>query len=826
MEDGESKNYICNLVSKTNMKKFCFLLSLGLFLFMQISFSQAPENVSSSETIGSLSGLVLDALDNQPLPKATIYIPDLKKGTAANNEGSYKLSKLPKGKYLVEVSYTGYGSSIETIEIDGEVEKLFYLSPTIIENRGVTVTGVSGATQLKKTPVPITLIKKEALFQGISSNLVDALSKTPGVSQISTGPAISKPSIRGLGYNRVVVINDGIRQEGQQWGDEHGIEIDEYNVSKAEVLKGPASIMYGSDALAGVVNIISILPVQEGTIKGNIFGNYQTNNRLRGFHGDVGGNNNGFVWGLYGSLKYAADYHNKYDGAVFNSRFNEKDFGGYIGLNKSWGFTHLLVSNFNQRLGVIEGERDDATGRFTRPINNNGTEDFVIADNFTSTHPAIPQQHVQHFKVTVDNSFNIGKNRFTFNTAFQRNRRNELGDIINPQQAGLSFDLKTINYNLQYHFAEKNNWKTTAGINGMQQSNTNKGNEQIIPDYNLFDIGGFLYTQKSFEQLTLSGGIRFDNRSIHSKKLVDGPATKFSPFTKDFSNLSASIGLSYEASSDAVFKFNIARGFRAPGIPELASNGAHEGTNRYEYGEQNLKSEISYQVDGGFELNTEHISLNSSIFYNAINHFIYYRKLSSATGGDSILTDGGNQLLAFRFDQVNAKLYGIEFNLDIHPHPLDWLHFENTFSYVRGLLTTAQDGSKNIPFIPAARLINELKGDFLKKGKSLKNLYVKIELDNTFNQNKPFTGYNTETKTPAYHLLNAGMGVDILSHNKPLFNLYFAANNLTDVAYQSHLSRLKYTAENQLTGRSGVYNMGRNFSVKINVPFNIVMAKP
>ncbi len=147
--------------------------------------------------------------------------------------------------------------------------------------------------------MPVNILKKEELMRGVSTNLIDALSKTPGVAQLSTGPAISKPSIRGLGYNRVVVVNDGIRQEGQQWGDEHGIEIDEYNVTKAEILKGPASLMYGSDALAGVVNFISILPAPQGTIKGNVFGTYQTNNRQRGMHADIGGNQH---WLYLGSL--------------------------------------------------------------------------------------------------------------------------------------------------------------------------------------------------------------------------------------------------------------------------------------------------------------------------------------------------------------------------------------------------------------------------------------------------------------------------------------------------------------------------------------------
>ncbi len=775
----------------------------------------------------SLQGKVTDAKTGEVLNGATIFVHDVKAGTVSNASGIFKLTNLPPGKYLVEVSFLGYKTIVETVDIVGDVHINFALQPTVVENETITVTGVSSATRVKRISTPISIIKKETLLGGVSSNLMDALAKTPGVSQVSTGPAISKPSIRGLGYNRVVVVNDGVRQEGQQWGDEHGIEIDEYNVSKAEVLKGPASIMYGSDALAGVVNIISAVPAPQGTIKGNIFSNYQTNNKLRGFHGDIGGNQNGFIWGAYASLKAAADYKNKYDGYVFNSKFNERNVGGYIGLNKSWGFTHLLVSNFDQHLGLIEGERDSATGKFVKPIDNNGVEDVAIAtsSDFSTTDPLVPRQHIQHFKVTSDNSFNLGKNRTTLTVGYQRNQRQEFGNILDPSEKNLYFDLQTVNYNLQYHFAEKNKWKTSIGVNGMQQSNANKGVEQLIPEYSLFDIGAFVFTQKTVDKITFSGGLRLDQRSIHSHELMDGATIKFAGFDKQFTNISGSAGLSYEASNDLTLKFNIARGFRAPSIPELASNGAHEGTNRFEYGEQNLKSETSFQIDGGLEVNSEHVSLAASLFYNAVTNFIYYRKLSATGGGDSLIIDNGSQFFAFRFDQKNAKLYGAEINFDIHPHPLDWLHVENSFSYVRGQLSEAQDGSSNLPFIPAARLINEVRGDFFKKGKSLRNVYIKAELDNTFAQNHPFTGFDTETKTPGYSLLNMGLGGDIASQGKTLFSIYLGANNIGDVAYQSHLSRLKYTDVNNVTGRMGVYNMGRNFSFKVNIPFNVTAGK-
>jgi iron complex outermembrane receptor protein len=777
---------------------------------------------ASAQTKLSLTGKITDIKTGEGLAGASLYFPDLRTGGVADAKGVYKIQNIPKGKYLLEITYLGYSSVIETIELTGDIQKDFSLTPSYIENQAVTVMGVSSAASAKKIPIPVNTVKKEDLFKNVSTNLIDNLVKVPGVTQVSTGPAISKPFIRGLGYNRVIVVNDGIKQEGQQWGDEHGIEIDELNVSKVEILKGPASLTYGSDALAGVVNIISILPAPEGHIKGNILAGYQTNNRQRNLHADIGGNENGFIWGLYGSYKAAADYKNKFDGYVFNSKFNEKDFGGYVGLNKTWGFSHLYLSRFDQHLGLVEGDREDATGKFVKLVNDNGTEAEEIATDkdFKSTDPYIGRQRIQHFKIATDNSFNIGKDRFTLTVGYQRNQRQEFGNILDPGEKALYFDLNTVNYNVQYHFAEQNNWRTTIGANGMQQTNKNKGVEVLIPEYSLFDIGAFVYTQKRIDKLTLSGGLRFDNRSLDSKEFLEGVDVKFPGFTKSFSNVAGSAGLAYEATDKVTLKFNVARGFRAPSVAELASNGAHEGTNRFEYGEQDLKSETSLQTDAGIEIASQHVSFNANIFFNPVQNFIYYRKLEAVGGGDSLIIDGSETFFAFRFNQANAKLYGAEFNLDIHPHPLDWLHIENTFSYVRGMLNVEQDGSKNLPFIPAAKLINEVKVDFAKKGKGFKNGFVRVQLDNTFAQNKPFTGFNTETATSGYSLVNAAAGGDVISKEKTLFSIFIGANNIGDVAYQNHLSRLKYAPENLVTGRTGIFNMGRNFSIKLNVPFS------
>jgi len=802
-------------------------LIIGFFIFSFFSlrnFAQEKILVNDGKNTGvininsSFGGKITDAKTGEPLSGTSIFFPDLKLGVYADNSGRFQFTEVPTGHHLIEVSHIGYTSIIEHIDIDKNTEKDFALQPSILENQGVIVTGVSNATNIKKTPVPVTALRRAELLQSSGTNIIDVLAKKPGVSQLGTGPAISKPIIRGLGYNRVLVVNEGVRQEGQQWGDEHGIEIDELSVNRAEILKGPASLMYGSDALAGVINLITNIPVSEGTIKGNILTNFQSNNNLFALNANIAGNTNGINWNAYGTLRSAGNYENRYDGKVLNSSFNEKNAGGYIGINKKWGFSHLVFSTFNQNVGLVEGERDDATGKF---LLYSGTplERIATNDNLNEKDPFIPRQNIKHYKIASDNSFSLGGSRLKLNLGYQDNLRKEFGDPENENEAELFFDLKTITYNVQLSLKEKKEWHVTVGANGMYQDNKNKGEEALVPDYNFFDIGGFVYTQRYFKKATLSGGLRFDNRSINSKEMLDGTGIKFESFNRSFSNFSGSIGVSYEPADFLTLKANLARGFRAPSLAELASNGAHEGTNRYEYGDRDLESETSLQFDGGFEVNYEHFSVGLSAFYNRMNNYIFYRKLESVLGGDSIINVDNKDLMVFQFDQFNAALSGLELNFDIHPHPLDWLHFENSVSFVRGRFDEKIGGTDNLPLIPAAKLSSELRANFKKTGKSLRNFYFKVEMENNFEQNKPFFAYNTETSTPSYTLLNSGLGTDIINKKeKTIFSIHFTGINLTNTAYQNHLSRLKYTDTNMVTGRMGVFNMGRNFSLKVNIP--------
>jgi iron complex outermembrane receptor protein len=481
------------------MKKEFFFLSLCLQIFAgSFSYSQALRK-------GAISGSVVDENGNA-LPAASIFLHEIKAGAIADSAGHYRLRSINKGNYLVEVTHQGFASVIQPVAVNGNVVKDFVLNTTAVEQEAVTVTGVSMATRLRASPQPVSLVRRSELLQNASGNLISALARKGGVSLISTGPAIAKPVIRGLGYNRVVTINDGIRQEGQQWGDEHGIEIDEYSVQRAEILKGPASLMYGSDAIAGVVNFITNQPPPAGAIRGNVLATYNGNNRMEGYNANIAGNlDNGFNWNVYGSLRSAGDYTNKYDGHVLNSRFNEKNWGGYVGINKSWGYSHLLVSGFNQKVGLTEGIRDSATGKFIylaeTPYASIATDEQLKSKDFV-----VPYQNVKHFRIAFDNSVAVGKNRLVAMIAFQRNQRREFGDPDAASVPDLYFDLKTINYNLQFQLGSINRWKTTIGVNGMYQQNRNLAEEKLIPEYNLFDAGVFLHTTKPLISLPLALG--------------------------------------------------------------------------------------------------------------------------------------------------------------------------------------------------------------------------------------------------------------------------------------------------------------------------------
>lgn len=783
-----------------------------------------------SNAQNKISGNIKAAGTNENLPGVLVYISDLKVGTLSDKDGNYLLENIQNGIYLLEINYKTYKNQSYKIDLKGDTIIDFILNESPTELNEVVITAVTHSTELKLSPIIIKPVDVSTLNENSSTNLIDALKNVPGVSQITTGAGISKPTIRGLGYNRVISLYNGIRQEGQQWGDEHGIEIDEYSIDRIEIVKGPGSLMYGSDGIAGVLNFISPKAPPMGKVKTQLISNYQSNNNLIGYSLSNSGNKKGFQWLGRFSNKYAGNYQNRYDGKVYNSGFQELDGSLFLGINKKWGFSHLNLSSYNSKINMVEGERDSLGNFiFARPDGAGSiTEVSATADDLNGYSIGFPHQEIHHSRVLLNNYFILKKGNIHLDLGFQNNKRKEFGDVLNPDDIALFFDLNTFNYNVRYNFREMNGWETTIGMSGMNQQNTNKGLEFLIPEYSSFDLGGFVFTQKSFnEKLTFAGGFRFDNRLIKSDQLIldslglpvaemdSTRELKFDSFSHNYNGFSGSVGISYQFNETSTLKLNLSQGFRAPNISEISSNGRHEGSFRYEYGNQDLKSEISHQIDLAYFLNTDHLTIELTPFVNFISNYIYSSKLSSVSGGDSI-PDPSEPAPAFKFTQGNATLLGGELCLDLHPHPLDWLHIENSFSFVQATQSGQTDSTKYLPFIPAPKYRAEIRAQFKKVGKTLNSSYIKFCVDHIFPQDRFYSAYSTETGTASYTLLSAGIGSNIRAFKrKDFISIFISAENLADVAYQSHLSRLKYAPMNTATGRTGVYNMGRNISCKV-----------
>lgn len=731
---------------------------------------------------GSLSGKVTDKRSGEALVGVAIFFPGLQTGTVTDVDGKYSIDNLPRRSVEVQVSYIGHKTIVTTIDVDSISRKDFALEESDAQINEVVVTGLTGKSLAKDSPTPISVVSSAMLRSTASSNIIDALSLQPGVSQITIGGGISKPVIRGLGFNRVVVVNDGIRQEGNQWGAEHGVEIDPQSISSAEILKGPASLMYGSDAMAGVIIFHDEVLPPLGKVQANVSSEYQSNNGLFDYSVNLKGNNNVIVWSGRWSDKMAHAYKNKYDRYVLGSQFRERAAEGLVGVNCKWGYSHLTLSYYHLTPGIVEGDRGYSH----------------------SYGKSLPFQQVHHYKAVSDNTFFIGNGTLKAIVAYQQNRRQEFEE--SPSTPGLDFMLHTVNYDVRYKLPIADQLKIAVGGGGMWQRSLNKGDEYLIPAYQLFDIGGFGTITYNTGKFTLSGGMRVDNRHLHSFALDD----LFEKFSRNFTGVTGSVGAVYAVNDKMNVRLNVARGFRAPNLSELASNGVHEGTVEYEIGNTGLHPEYSWQADLGWDFTSPVVSAQLSLFANFIDNYIFTQKL------EGVKTEGYD---TYKYTQGDARLLGGEASVDIHP--IERLHFANTFSYVNSVQLHQPHDAKYLPFTPAPRWTSDLRYDIVRDGKTVDNTYVSLQMECNLRQNHYYAVNDTETATPSYSLFNVSAGTDFRVHGHKVASLLLSCNNLFDKAYQSHLSRLKYLDVNPLNGRRGIYNMGRNFTVKLLVPIEL-----
>ncbi len=786
----------------------------------------------------TLTGVVLNKENKLPVPNASVMVAELRIGANTDDNGRFYFSNLPKEKLTLQISAVSFKTRIQSLQIQDSGNTTFFLQPSNNSLEEIIISGSSAKTLIKESPIPITVLSSTQWRQMASTNLVDAVAKLPGMSQITTGSILSKPVIRGLAFNRVITIHDGIRQEDNQWGEEHSLHIDEYSIDRYEIIRGAGSLMYGSDGLGGVVSVLSRKPIEEGTIRGDILTNYQTNNKLYGLSASVSGNKNSFQWMGRISYKNAANYSNPFDGKVYGSAFKEFNINGMLGITKKWGYSRLYIANFHQKVNVINGSRDN-TGQFTKQSKLDDSTIINVAVpkeelNSRMIHPSNSQDLI-NTKIQLNNHFILrNASNISINMAYTQNQRKEYGSILRPFIPDLYFFLQTAFYDIRYNINSDKEWETTIGTNGMAQLLTNKGNSALYPNFNLFDNGIFFFSKKKINRWNISGGMRYDIRKINIEKLYidsngafqttpqNAKEIRFTGFNKAFLNITGSLGAVYKINDQLIAKINMARGFRAPSIPEIASNGEHAGTSRYEIGNRSQQSEISLQTDIGLTYENKNWYIDATIFSNTIQNYSYSEKIIKTNGKDSII----NNVPVFKYVQEKARLWGIEAQIIFTPQYIKWLSITQSFSMVMASNLSAQnDSAKFLPFMPPPRWITQVRFSIpiIKStlGNWFKNIYAQIESEYNQPQHRAMLIYNTETTTPSYGLVHVGFGADILRNKKTIFSIYCTANNIFNETYQSHQSRLKYLDKNVLTGRVGVYNMGRNISIKLFIPFTI-----
>ncbi len=806
-----------------------------------------------------ITGKITNARDGGPLRSVSVYIPDLKTGSATAADGSYRIQYIPAGTYLIEVSIIGYARQFEKVTVKGPVTKNYVLNAVPATLGDIIVTGVPAATDKQKTPIPVATVGYADLLESSSTNVIGAISKEPGVSAMTNGQSISKPVIRGLGYNRVLTVNDGVEQVDQLWFDEFGIEADPNAVHKYEILKGPASLAYGSDAIAGVINLIPEDPLPEGQTKGEILANYQTNNGLINIMGHIAGTKNGISWSARIDNTMAHAYQNPYDGYVLNSQFSNFNMDGTIGLHRKWGYTQLHAGYFDMATGIVDGTRDSATGQLERPVSypgvNGGAVTYVLPTHQEqiSYTPFVINQRIRHTKVVWDNSFAVGAGHINALFSWQKNQRQETNDPTIPNTPNIYYSSNGATYDVRYVSPQIGGFNISGGANGVYQSSQSLGTLLLIPNYNFFEIGGFVIATQKIGNLNISGGLRYDTRTFHgldhwvdsitqAPAAPDGPDAfhEFQGFTSRFNGMSFSLGGTYALTRNLYVKLNIARGWRAPNVAECAANGVHDGTVVYEIGDPTLKPETSLEEDVAFGINSPDLSLEANLFNNNIHDFIYAQGLQSVSGGDSINNSlnaaGLGAAPVYKYTQTRAQLYGGELALHVHPASLSWIELNSTLSMVFGGLSGVPDSARYLPFVPPTRITADLKFPVKKLGASIKNAYFKFgmidcfEQRNVYRQYAIYNGLNTAitpfeykastTAMKGYTLFSAGVGGDIVSKERTICSIYVTCTNLFNTPYMDYMSRFKYYPVNYTTDRVGVFNMGRNISFKLLVPLD------
>ncbi|HZJ60958.1 MAG TPA: TonB-dependent receptor, partial [Chitinophagaceae bacterium] len=625
---------------------------------------------------------------------------------------------------------------------------------TIPVMKEVVVSGIR-TSLVKETSFNIQSLSIGKIRQSGALNISDALSKLPGISQLTTGPAISKPVVRGLYGNRVLAVLSGLKFDNQQWQDEHGLGLNDIGIDRIEVIKGPASLLYGSEAIGGILNIIEEVSNRPGEKNGEVNVGLFSNTYGLSVDGGIRSGSEKKNWSVRAGLNSNADYSDGDNNRIQNSRFTGYYLKGSYGFIKNkWTSVNHFMSSLDN-FGFITGDNSNSflyDGRWSRSMK--GPHHTVFVNVLSS-----------------QNKINLKKSSLDVNLGFQSNLRLEdEGD----NHISLNMLLSTFLWHIMWNKQLNSTTELVLSNNSQFENNTNYGSRIIIPDANMIESGFSGFIKSKTGELVLETGIGISLRNIHTFETpgVNTPDKSIAPFNKTLPSVNGSVGLAWNPNNSWNLKTNIGTGFRSGNLAELSSDGLHEGTLRYEIGDPNLKIEQNINSEVSINYSSRYFQISVAAY---LNHFLNYIYLAP-TGTQYLGFD------VFRYKQFDVNLYGSESMLAVNFPFYERLRFETNFSVVTGRLS---DGTY-LPFIPPAKWTQQLQFRF-ENGKRLSNVSFFVISEEHFVQDHPA---EFETPTDAYWLLNAGIHGNWQTKSRTLV-FSVTGNNLFNRNYYDHLSRFK-----------------------------------
>lgn len=681
----------------------------------------------------------------------------------------------------------------------------------------VVVTETYQQRQARKSALTVEVADKDFLRKHFTGNFMQAMQNIPGVQAMDIGSGFSKPMIRGMGFNRIAVLENGIKQEGQQWGADHGLELDAFNIEAVNVLKGPASLLYGSDAMGGVIDITSPTVPADNSVFGDVSLLGKSVNETIGGSLMLGIKKNAWYSHIRYSEQHFGDYRIPTDSIVYltqripiygrklkNTAGVERNIGLFTQYQRRGYKANISVSNVYQKTGFFPGAH--------------GVPDASrVQDDGDSRNIELPSSKVNHLKVTTHQQYAWEKLILSADLGFQNNHREEwsafhthYGSQPAPEKdpdKELAFNLNTYSASVKARLVGSSSWEHTFGLDGQHQRNDIDGYSFLLPEYNRTTAGMlWLTTYRPNNVLSVSGGVRYDyghiNISSHedayladylksqgyAQEQIDFYKWNSHAVTEHFGDYSLSLGLVWTPSDRQMVKVNVGRSFRLPGANELAANGVHHGTFRHEQGDASLKSEQGWQLDASYNLNYKSISFSVSPFASWFSNYIFLRP----TGEWSVLPHAGQ---IYRYTGAEALFAGTEASVDIR--------FLRNFTYrISGEYVYTYNCDEHIPlsFSPPASMRNTLTWQ-----KSRYMLYA--EWQSIARQNRVD---RNEDCTSGANLFHLGGSLNIPIGGNSEIEITLTARNIFDTRYYNHLSFYR---------RVEIPEPGRNFQLLIKIPF-------